>query len=104
MPSLAKAFQKAKGSILPFGFIPILGAMKKNDRADLLLVAIHKDYQSKGINAILIKELYDIYQANNIQYAEAHPQLETNKLIHAFWKHFDARQHKKRTCFIKHLE
>ncbi|HLG34203.1 MAG TPA: hypothetical protein VI757_04925 [Bacteroidia bacterium] len=103
MPSLSLALQKAKGRLFPFGFIHLMKAMKKNDRADLLLVGIRPDYQRKGLNAILMSEMNKVYLNNHIKVAESNPELETNVLIHSFWKSFDSRQHKKRTCFIKQL-
>mgnify|MGYP001133879019 CR=1 FL=1 len=43
MPSLARALQKAKGRLLPFGFIHVMRALRKNDRAELYLVAVDLD-------------------------------------------------------------
>ena len=31
------------------------------------------------------------------------PELETNTDVQAMWKHYDARQHKRRRAFIKEL-
>lgn len=103
IPSLAIALQKAKGSLFPFGFIHLLRAMRKNDKAELLLVAVRPDYQGKAINAILMREMNEIYLKNNVTVAETNPELESNELVQAFWKLFERRQHKKRTCFIKEL-
>jgi len=63
MPSLSKAFQKAKGRLFPFGFIHILKALKKNDRVDLYLTGVRPDYQDKGVNAIMMYEMNKIYLA-----------------------------------------
>ena len=35
--------------------------------------------------------------------AEASPQLESNRLIRAFWRYFDFRQRKRRRAFIKEI-
>jgi GNAT superfamily N-acetyltransferase len=104
MPSLSKALQKAKGSLFPFGFLHILKAMKKNDIADLYLVAVDKKYQGKGVNAILMYELAKVFIANGMFHVESNPELELNHQIQSFWKHFDAIQHKRRRCFIKMLQ
>ncbi|MCC7232480.1 MAG: hypothetical protein IT242_06010, partial [Bacteroidia bacterium] len=61
MPSLSAALQKNKGRLLPFGFLPLLRAMKKNDVADLYLVAVRPDWQGKGVNALLMRELNASY-------------------------------------------
>jgi GNAT superfamily N-acetyltransferase len=104
MPSLSKALQKCRGRILPFGFIHLLNALKKNDRADLYLVAVHPDYQGKGINAILINEMNLVYKKLGIKKVESNPELEMNRLVQAQWKYFTRRQHKRRRCFIKQLK
>lgn len=103
MPSLSKAFQKAKGRLFPFGFIHILKALKKNDRVDLYLTGVRPDYQDKGVNALMMYEINKIYIANNISKAESNPELETNAKVHAQWRHYEGRQHKRRRCYIKEL-
>ncbi|RLD56932.1 MAG: hypothetical protein DRJ01_14560 [Bacteroidetes bacterium] len=103
MPSLSKAFQKAKGKIFPFGFIPILKSLKKNDLIDLYLIAVRPDLQGKGINTLLFNELINIYIDNNIKKAETNVELENNIKVQAQWKFFETRQHKRRRCFIKNL-
>ncbi len=104
MPSLSKALQKNNGKLLPFGFIPLLKAMKKNDMADLLMVAVRKDLQGKGVNAMLMKETYDTYVRHGVTTVETNHELEDNSKIQSFWEHFNAVQHKRRRCFIRHFE
>ncbi|MGD0886763.1 MAG: hypothetical protein ABSA46_18125 [Thermodesulfovibrionales bacterium] len=104
MPCLSKALRKANGKILPFGFIHILKAIKKNDTADLYLIAVRRDLQGKGVNAILLNEIDKAFVRNNIAIGEAAPQLETNAKVIAQWEHFEHRQHKRRRCFAKIFE
>lgn len=104
MPSFSKALQKAKGRLLPFGFIYLLKALTKNDRADLHLVAVKSEYRFKGVNAILIHQMNQVYNRLGIVRVEASPELETNRQVHEQWKYFEKRIHKRRRCFIKHLD
>ncbi|MBN2105116.1 GNAT family N-acetyltransferase [bacterium] len=103
MPSLSKALQKCRGKLLPFGFIHLLKAMKKNDTADLYLVGVRPSLQGKGINAIMIREINKIYARHNIQKVESNPELETNRNVQGQWKYYEHRQHKRRRCYIKKL-
>ena len=97
IPSLAKAQQKAKGKLFPFGFVHMLKALKgKNDVIDLYLVGVHPEYQSKGVNALLFTELIPQYIANGYKYAESNPELESNEKIQGQWDYFKREQHKKR--------
>ncbi len=104
MPSLSKAFQKAKGKLFPFGLFHIMKALKKNDRVDLYLVAVRPDLQGKGVNSLLFNNLFNAYKSNNIIKAETNPELESNTKVQAQWKFFDRRQHKRRRCYIKQLK
>jgi len=103
MPSLSVALQKADGQLFPFGFIHILKAMRKNDTVDFLMIAVRKDLQGKGVNAMLMYELNKSYIKNGIKYAETNHELEDNTKVQSIWKGVDAKQHKRRRCFIKHL-
>lgn len=104
MPSLSRALQKNRGKLFPFGFIPLLRAMKKNDMADLLMVAIRKDLQGKGVNAMLMRETYNTYVRNGVTTVETNHELEDNSQIQSQWEHFDAVQHKRRRCFIRRFQ
>jgi hypothetical protein len=103
MPSLSKALQKARGRLFPLGFFHILRAMRKNDRADLYLVAVRPDLQDKGVNAILIHEMNKTFLKAKIVEVESNPELESNLKVQAQWKLMEKRQHKKRRCYIKYL-
>lgn len=103
MPSLSNALRKSGGKILPFGFIHLLHALHKNDKGDLYLVAVRKDFQSKGVNAMLITHLLDVFSRMGITSVESNPELENNLQVQTQWKHFETRQHKRRRVFIKHF-
>jgi len=103
MPSLSLAMQKAKGKLLPLGFLYLLKALKKNSVGDMYLVAVRPDLQGKGVNAILMKEITRSYIRNGIRYAESNPELETNRQVQAIWRYYKAKDHKRRRCFIKQL-
>lgn len=103
IPSLAKASQKARGRLFPLGFIHLLRAMNKNDRLELLLVAVRDDYQGKGINVLLLTDINKTAVKNGLKFAETGPELETNTDVQGLWKYFETRQHKRRRCYIKKI-
>ncbi len=103
IPSLALALKKTNGKLFPFGLIHLLMANRKNTKADLLLIAIRKEFQGKGLNAIIMREGYRAYKKSGVKTVEASHQLETNEKVLSLWEHFDARQHKRRRCFLKLL-
>jgi len=103
MPSLSKALQKSDGQLLPFGWFHLLRAMRKMDRADLYLIGVHPEYQGKGVNAIMMNAINEVFVRRGITRAESNPELETNQNVQGQWKYYETRQHKRRRCFIKHL-
>ena len=103
MPSLSRALQRSKGRLFPFGFIHLLWALKFPRYIDMLLVAVRPDYQARGIPAILMNEMTRNAMKSGVISAETNVELETNIQVQAMWKHYDARQHKRRRCYIKTL-
>lgn len=72
MPSLSRALRKSKGRLFPFGYLNIYNAIN--------------EITLSAINAV-------------IKWAETRAELEDNKDVQSFWKHFDARQHKRRQVY-----
>ncbi len=103
MPSLSRALQRSRGRLFPFGFVHLLRALRRNDRADLYLVAVRSDYQGKGVNAVMMHMMHEVFVERGIRVAESNPELESNADVQGQWKYYETRQHKRRRCFIKEL-
>lgn len=101
MPSFTKALQKAKGKLFPLGWYYMLRALKKNDLVDLYLMAVHPDYQNKGINSIVFADIMPNAAKNGYKFAESNPELETNTRMSSQWGSFEYFNHKKRRVYIK---
>ena len=101
IPSLSVALQKARGRLFPVGWVYFLNALNHNDRADLMLVAVKKEWQGAGVNAILMDQMAKTFVARGITKVESNPELETNANVQSLWKLYDKRQHKRRRIFIK---
>jgi hypothetical protein len=103
MPSLSRALQRSKGRLFPIGFIRLLFALRFHKNLDLLLIAVRPEYQARGLTAVMINTLNRSSWKNGVRSAETNVELETNTQVQAMWKHYDARQHKRRRCYIKAL-
>ncbi len=103
MPSMSRAMQKAKGRILPFGFVHLLKALKFPKQIDFYLIAIRKDLQNKGLNAIMVTEIHKACLKHGVVSAESAGELEDNMSVQLLLKYFNPRQHKRRRCFIKEI-
>lgn len=105
MPSIARALQKAKGKLFPFGWYHLAKALffKRSDILDLLLVGVKPEYQSKGVNALLFADLIPTYIKMGFSYGETNPELEGNDKVQSQWKYLDSETHKRRRCYHKAL-
>lgn len=104
MPSLSRALRKANGRLFPLGWAHLLRALRgHNPVVDLLLVAIKPEYQSKGVNALLFKDLIPVFQNNGYEYAESNLELEENANVQLQWQYFERRQHRRRRAYRKPL-
>ena len=102
-PSLAEAFKKSRGRMLPLGWYHLLRAVKNPMELELYLVAVHPDYQKAGLAALLMNDITASAMRRGIKYAESSPELEDNKKVQDFWKNYDVEQHKRRRCYKKTL-
>ncbi|MGA1226445.1 MAG: GTP cyclohydrolase [Tamlana sp.] len=103
MPAFAKALQKAKGKLFPFGFKHILHAKKHSKDVIFYLIGIHPEYQNKGVHAVIFNEYYNTFKEKGIQTCFRTPELEDNEAIHKIWKHFDPVVYKRRKTFRKNI-
>lgn len=102
--SMSRALQKSKGKMFPFGWWHLLKGLKgKNDRVDLLLVAVKPQYKGKGINALLFTDLIPAYNKYGFKWAESNPELESNAAVQNQWEAFSYRQHRNRRAYIKKI-
>lgn len=104
MPSMSRALQKSHGRMFPTGWYHLLRGLKgKNDRVDLLLVAVKPEYQSRGANALLFQDLIPQYIAHGYRYAESNPEMEANEKVQSQWEYFTRRQHRRRRAYSKKI-
>lgn len=104
LPSMSVALQKSKGRYFPFGWYWLLKGLRgKNDRVDLLLVAVHPEYQNKGVNALMFQDLVPQFIKYGYTYAESNPEMETNAKVQSQWQYFNTRQHRRRRSYSKKL-
>lgn len=104
MPSLSNALQKSKGKLFPFGWWHLLKALHgKSDTVDLMLVAISKEYQNKGVNALLFTDLIIEYTKDGYKWAESNIELEDNSSVQLQWQYFEHRLHRRRRAYKKQL-
>ena len=101
MPSFSEALKKVNGSLYPFGFLHIIRALRKNNRASFYSIGIDPAYQNKGVTAILFDAIQKMFNAQGITDVETNPELEENNSIQLMWKNYDHELHKRRRTYKK---
>lgn len=106
VPSLAEACRKHNGHLFPLGWISFLSALKskRNKILEMYFVAVKKEYQATGVNALIMVESLKACFKNGIKIAETGPELELNNKVQDLWKGFDSRQHRRRRSWIINLD
>ena len=99
IPSLSRAFQKARGKLFPLGFLHILLALRRFDTLDFLLAGVKEHYRGKGVDLLMTIDVFRTVRAKGIKWAESNPELEDNSRIQNQWKIVKTRQHKRRRIY-----
>jgi GNAT superfamily N-acetyltransferase len=103
MPSFSRALQKANGKLFPFGFIHLLYAKKYSKDVISYLIGVHPKHQNQGINALMFRDFYYIFDKLKIENYIRTPELADNTAIAGIMKKFGQVTHKKRCTFSKPL-
>ncbi len=102
VPSPSKAFQKNGGKILPFGWIPLLRALKgKNEVLEALMIGVHPDYQNKGAFAPMFRFIHKGCIKRGVKIMINNPQLEDNYKVMNLFTPYNPQFYMRRRCYIK---
>ena len=102
-PAIGEALKKSGGRLTLPALIKLIGIAKNPKTLDLGLVAVLPEYQNSGINAVMINVMQKILFEGKVKKMETNLNLETNTAVMAQWKHFNARQHKRRRSYLKYF-
>lgn len=105
MPHISAGVRKAKGRILPFGWIHILPELnpKKNHVAEGLLIGVLPEYQTKGAALLMFKYLHENYVKLGIKRLLLNPQLEENHKVQTLFGDYDPKPYQRRRSYVKEL-
>lgn len=103
-PSIAKASKKSNGKMFPFGWYRLLKALKHNDTLEMYFIAVKPEYQSYGLNSILMNDVTKNAIKNGVKYAETGPQLEENYKILSQWNNYESEIIRKRRTFVGKIQ
>jgi len=103
VPSLNQAIRKARGRLVPFGFVHVLRALKKNDSVEALLIGVLPEYQGKGASVLVMKKIHESCLKNGIHRMIINPQLEDNTKALSLFDQYDAEFYMRRRAYVKQI-
>ena len=101
MPSLSRAFQKAKGRLFPFGFIHIWKALHKYDEIDLYFNGVLPEWQHRGVHSLYYVAMNESYIEHGVKTAVSSQQLEDNVNAVGIWDNYEKEFFSRRRCYVK---
>jgi GNAT superfamily N-acetyltransferase len=103
MPDMTEGIHKAKGRLLPFGFIHVLRAARKTKQLDLLLGAVKEQYRGQGLDVLMgVKTLMSAQEAG-YEMMDTHHEMEANIKVRAEMERMGGIIYKKYRAFFKML-
>ena len=103
-PSISGAAKRSGGRLTPAAIVKLFSEVRRPKVIDLGLVAVRPEYQSSGVNAVILNELCNMLLMGKAEKCETNLNLETNTAVISQWKHFESRQHKRRRSYKKTID
>jgi len=101
MPDMMAGILKARGRLLPFGFIHILRAAKTTKQLDLMLGAVKEAYRGQGLDVLMgSKVIIAAYEAG-MEMMDTHHEMEANVKVRAEMERMGGTIYKKYRAFYK---
>jgi hypothetical protein len=103
MPDMTEGIRRARGRMLPFGFIHVLRAAKKTKQLDLLLGAVKEPYRGQGLDVLMgVKTILSASEAG-MKMMDTHHEMEANVKVRAEMERMGGVIYKKYRAFYKML-
>jgi len=103
MPDMSVGMQKAKGKLLPFGFIHILRSAKRTKQLDLLLGAIKEKYRGMGLDVLMGVKMIQSALDAGYEFMDTHHEMEANVKVRAEMERMGGKIYKKFRVYQKAL-
>ena len=103
IPELSPGIKRARGRMMPFGWVHILRASRKTKMLTLLLGAIKEPYRGLGLDSLLGLRLLESAKKAEMEFIDSHLILENNTRMRAEVERIDGKVYKKFRIFFKEL-
>jgi hypothetical protein len=103
-PNITKAMRIFNGKINLRGICTLVRSLKKFDKVDLYSIGVKAEYQSKGVNALILQQGLKSLIKNGVRHVYTGPELEENQKVQSQWKGFERKQNRRRRCYTKTID
>lgn len=103
IPDMTEGIKKARGRLLPFGFLKILRAAKKTKQLDLLLGAVKEEFRGRGLDVLMGVGMIMSAQEAGFKVMDTHHELESNVKVRAEMERMGGKLYKKYRVYQKAL-
>ncbi|MEJ5357448.1 MAG: hypothetical protein WHT06_02135 [Desulfobacterales bacterium] len=103
LPSLSRAFQKAGGRLLPFGWYAITRAFRRFDTVDFYFAGVRPGANPRKVLPLMALGMWRNLRAAGVSFIETNRELETNTLIVGIWSRFEVINRRRTRIYRKQL-
>ncbi len=103
VPNFNEGLRKAKGGLLPFGWLHILRAAKRSRQLDLLLGGVKEAYRGRGVDVLLGESMINSARAAGFTHLDSHHELESNRQMRREMERMGGTVYKRYRVFAKPL-
>lgn len=104
LPSICKPLQKSGGKMTLPTIFRLMKAIAKPKELEMVLIAVHPDYQKMGVNSVMMARIIRNVLADEIEHIESNPELVTNNAVQEQWNAMEREIVKRRKCFVKKID
>lgn len=101
MPDISRGIKQSRGYLLPIGIFQILLAGRRTKQLNLLLGAIHPDYQNRGLDTIMGSAMLNSARNQKMEYIDSHLEMESNSKVRAEMEYMGGEVYKTYRVFGK---
>jgi len=103
MSDIGEGIRKARGRLIPFGWIHVLRASRRSNQLNLLLGAVRSDYQGRGLDMLMGSKLLESARKTGKTVMDSHLELEQNVKVRAEMERNGGKVYKRFRIYIKAL-
>ncbi len=103
MPDISRGIKKSRGYLIPIGILHILMAGRRTRQLNLLLGAVHPDYQNRGLDTIMGSAMLDSARKQRMEYIDSHLEMESNVKVRAEMEYMGGKVYKRYRVYGKAL-